>query len=259
MLRMNNKKCIALVVILLASFIHVSAQDSTASRPLFREGLTFEGGIGYVAVRDEYISGERYSGTVPYFGITWSKYHETYGFRLHLEYQYTTNLGEYDISAEWKQFRMSLDYLYPISESNLWSRTLSVSLGPTAEFYNYDRRQNVVPSLFLQSRFTMASCGIRSEAFWPWTPGLEVRAAARLTLLSMGFHSVYSNSGSTSFTKFVTPFTGIDADGEIGIHCRLTNWLYGSVGYRFDVTRISEWDFYISANDNFIVSLSYAF
>jgi hypothetical protein len=257
--KMHNYKYTSLLALVLFSFVPLSAQDSTICRSLFREGLTIEGGIGYLAVRDEYISGERYLGSVPYFGMTWSKYHETYGFRLHLEYQYTSNLKEYDLSAELKQFRLSLDYLYPIAEPNLFSKTLSVSLGPTAEVYSYNRRQNIVSSQYLRSNVSLISCGLRSEAIWPWTASLEVRAAARLTLLSMGFHSVNSNNSSESTTKPLTPFTGIDADGGIGICYSLTNSVYGSIGYRFDVTRISAWDFFISANDNLTFSLTYGF
>jgi hypothetical protein len=256
---MNNKKCIALVVILLASISRVSAQDSSASRPPYREGLTIEGGVGYVAVRDEYISGERYSGTVPYYGVTWSKYHETYGFRLHLEYQYTTNLKEYDITAELKQFRLSLDYLYPIGEPNLLSKKLSVFLGPTAEIFNCDRRQNIASSQYLQSKNSLFSCGLRSEAIWPVTASLEVRAAARITLLSLCIQSVYSNYGSQSSSKFLTAFEGIDADCGIGICYGLTNWLYGYIGYRFDITRMTASDYFITANDNITLSLTYGF
>jgi hypothetical protein len=256
---MHNHKFTLLVVIPLISFTRVSAQDSTVTRPLFREGLTLEGGIGYVAVRDEYISGERYSGALPYFGMTWSKYHETYGFRLHVEYQNTTNLKEYDVSAELKQFRVSLDYLYPVAQPPLFSRMLRVSLGPTAEIYNYSRRQNIAPSLLLQSNVSLVSCGLRTEANWPWTESLEVRVAARITLVSLGFHSVNSNFSTESRSKLLSPFTGIDADGEIGVGYGLATSLYGSVGYRFDATRISAWDFFISANDNLVFSLSYVF
>jgi hypothetical protein len=255
---MHNHKFTLLVVILLISITRVSAQDSTASRSLFREGLTLEGGVGYAAVRDELISGEKYSGVLPSFAMTWSKYHETYGFRLHVEYQYATDLKEYDVSAELKQFRMSLDYLYPIAVPNLLSRTLSVSLGPAAEMYNYNLRESIAPSQILQSNFSLVSCGLRAEANWPWTASLEVQAAARLTLVSLGFHSVNSNN-SKSASKLLTPFTGVDADGEIGVCYGLTHSLYGSVGYRFDVTRITAWYFFISANDNLILSLSYFF
>jgi hypothetical protein len=256
---MRIQKYISFTATLLASITCVSAQDSSVSRSLFREGITLEGGIGYVAVRDEFISGERYSGAVPYYGVTWSKYHETYDFRLHLEYQCTANLKEYDLSAELKQFRLSLDYLYPIGEPNLLSKKLSISLGPTAEIFNSDRRQNIVSSQYLQSKNSLFSCGLRCEVIWMMTASLEVRAAARLTLLSLGIQSVYSNYGSQSASKFLTAFEGIDAECGIGLCYRLTNWLYGYIGYRFDLTRMTAFDYFITANDNLTLSLTYGF
>jgi len=256
---MKTKKHILLLSILLISGARVLAQDSTASRSLLPDGLTIRGGIGYIAVRDEYISGERYSATLPLYGILWSKHHETYDFRLSMEYQRTQNLKEYDVSTEFSQFRIALNYLYPISEASVISKKLSISLGPTAEIFECDRRQNISGSQNSQSEVALVSGGLRSEAFWPWSTRLEVRAAAHLTLLSMGFHSINSNYSNDSRTKMLTAFNGVDADGEIGIFYSITESFGGSAGYRFNVTRVSAWDFFISANDNFIVSLSYGF
>jgi hypothetical protein len=256
---MHINERIFLVAILLTSYIRVSAQDSTASRSLFVEGLTFQGGIGYIAVRDEYISGERYSAALPLYAVTWSKYHETYDFRLHLEYQHTHNLKEFDLSAELSQFRLVLDYLYPISEATIFSRTLCISLGPTAEIFEYYRRQILAGSQSLHSSVALVSGGLRSDAVMPLAASLQARATVQLTLISMSFHSVNSNGSDESPTRLLTPFSAIDANGAIVFTYCLAPSFYGSAGYRFDVTRISAWDYFLSASDNLIFSLTYGF
>ena len=80
---MQRHKYTLILAILLFSGAIASAQDSTSSHALFSNGLTLSGGIGYIAVCDEYISGDKYTGALPLCGVTWSKYHETYDFRLH--------------------------------------------------------------------------------------------------------------------------------------------------------------------------------
>jgi hypothetical protein len=248
--------CLALVLL---SVTCVSAQDSTSSRSPFGEVLTLQYGIGSIAVRDEYISGDKYTGTVPVYGLTWSRHHETYDFRLHLESQRTTDLKNYGVSDEMSQFRLALDYLYPLSCGTLFSRSLFVSLGPSVGLFYYTRRQHIARSENLQSNVALASGGIRSEAHWMWTSDLRVRAAVQLTLLSLGFHSVNSNVSDQSSSKSLLPFRGLDAAAEIGVRYAVTNALYGSAAYRLDVTRVSEWDYFMSATDNLIVTVSYAF
>jgi hypothetical protein len=237
----------------------VLAQDSTGSRSLFGGGLTLQGGIGTFAVRDEYISGEKYSGSIPFYGVTWSKYHETYGFHLHLEYQNTSNLKDFNVTSAVRQYRMSLEYLYPIADAIMCSKSVKIFLGPTAELFEFHRQDNIIGPENLQSNVALISGGIKSEAFWSLTKSLQMRAAAHTTLLSMGFHSVNSNNGNDSPTKLLTLFKGMDADGEIAVSYQLMEPLHASIGYRFDVTRVSAWEYFIAANDNLIISLAYVF
>jgi hypothetical protein len=248
-----------LLALFLFSVSCVSAQDSTNSHSPFGEVLTLQYGIGSIAVRDEYISGDKYTGTMPVYGLTWSRHHETYDFRLHFESQRTTDLKNYGVSAEMSQFRLALDYLYPLSDGTLFSRPFFVSLGPSVGLFYYTRRQHIAQSENLQSNVALVSGGIRSEAQWMWTSDLQVRAAMQLTLLSIGFHSVNSNVSDQSSSKSLLPFRGLDAAGEIGVRYAVTNALHASAGYRIDVTRVSEWDFFMSATDNLIVTASYAF
>jgi hypothetical protein len=59
----------------------LSAQDSLTQKSIVPEGITVEYGIGSYAVTDEYISAEKYSGSLPYYSITWANQHSDYVYR----------------------------------------------------------------------------------------------------------------------------------------------------------------------------------
>lgn len=245
------------MIIILSGSAFSNAQDSTALRFPIDEGLTIQGGIGYLTLRDEYISDDKYSSTIPLFGVTWSKFHETYGFRLHLEYQYTSDLKGPNVHAELTQFRLALIYLYPLANARMFSSTVYFSLGPTVELFEHYQRLQIAGSAYLNSNIALLAGGLRSEAYWPLADNLRLRAVGQCTIVSLGGHSTDSNKSGNSPNKFLTPFSGIDAQAEIVLSWLFTKSLECSVGYRFNVTRVSAWDYFISANDNLTVSLSY--
>jgi len=60
-------------------------QDSMSHQTLFPSGISIEYGLGRYSVRDEYISKERYSGTLPDFRANWSRFHSKYGYNVVFE------------------------------------------------------------------------------------------------------------------------------------------------------------------------------
>lgn len=246
------------IMIVLCGNAFSYAQDSTSSQYPFEDGLNLQSGIGYLALRDEYISGDKYSSTIPLFALSWSKWHETYGFRLQLESQYTNDLKGPNVSAELAQVRLGLDYLYPFANMEMSSKTVHFFMGPTLEVFEHYQLNQIAGSEFLNSNISLVAGDLRLEAFCPLTGGLLLLAMAQCTALSMGVHSTNLNEGGSSPIKILTPLKGLDAEWQIGL-----SWLFAksfglSAGYRFDLTRVSAWDYFISADDNFIVSLAYA-
>jgi hypothetical protein len=240
--------------------IHGLAQDSTGLQVLFGDGLTIQGGIGYLSIRDEYISPERYSGTIPCFAVNWSKLHETYGYRLLLEYGHTSDLKNYDVSTEVTQFLLGLGFLYPIGKTRLFSREIDFFLGPTEELFMYMRHQGYSAYSEINAYAGLFSGGVRSEAFCFVVPRLQLRAALQTTLLSLGMKSTREPSGSkTTSTKLLTPFGGFRLSGELQVVHRLGESLSAAVGYHFEMATISAWDFSITAEDEIIASISVDF
>ncbi len=259
-MKTNKNTLFAVLIILLVNSVAV-AQDSTAAQPFFDEGLSIRGGFGRIAVRDEFISDERYSGAIPFVGIMWSRFHDTYGYRLDLEFQHTSNLKNYNVSAGITQFRLGLDYLYPVGSFRLMSRRVMVFLGPTAEMFIHYRQQNIASggTIDAYSFAGLFSAGIRSEAWMPISKSFCLHAVGQTSVLSLGVRMVDPSTTSESFLKILTPFAGFNAHAGVGVSYRLTGSLVVDAGYRFDITRISTWDFFISGNDNLIASVSYGF
>ena len=236
------------------------AQDSTKSQWAFGDGLSVQGGISYLSTRDEYFSAERYSGTAPYFAMGWSRLHETYGYRLLVQYAHTSDLKNFDVSAEVTQFLLGLDFLYPIGKAEVFSREISFFLGPTSELFMATRHQVYSPYSEVNTYASLVSGGMRSEAFYPISPRLQLRAALQTTILSLGMKTTRDPNGQkTTSLKLLTPFGGFNASGELEVVHKLSDSFSVAVGYRFELACISQWDFFISAQDELIASISFNF
>ena len=82
----NHFYLLSLALILSISGIFFG-QDSVNQKSIYPEGITLEYGIGSYAVTDDYISTEKYSGSMPYYRILWTKPHDDYVYHLGLDYQ----------------------------------------------------------------------------------------------------------------------------------------------------------------------------
>lgn len=251
--------------ILLLSFfvfsLHALAQDSTNHELTFGDGISVQGGLGYFAVRDEFISMERYAATLPLFAVNWSRLHETYGYRLACLYQFTSNLKNNNVSAEINQFSLSFDFLYPVSEATLFTKKVFILLGPTSEFFIHFRRQNIAGSiesiLNAYSFALLISGGLKSEAYCPINSDVQLQSSASLSLLSFGGRIVNPTKTNESFFKLLTGLSGLRAGAELGVRYRITSSVTGYIGYRLEITRLRAWDYFLASADFFTMTISY--
>ncbi|GAF92364.1 unnamed protein product, partial [marine sediment metagenome] len=129
------------------------AQDSLSYKTIFPAGINLEYGIGNYSVKDEYISKEKYSGTLPYFNIEWIRFHNKNGYRLEFEYRNSTNIKNNNISAKVQQFTFNQDFIYPVGSFSLISKNVYAYLGPSVQFFYYDINYNfVTPGTFITPR-----------------------------------------------------------------------------------------------------------
>ena len=250
---------ISLTILLFAG--NSVAQDSLSHRDVFPRGISVEYGLGNYSVRDEYISKEKYSGTLPSFKASWSRFHNKYGYYLSLEYGSSSTIKNYNVSTDIYQFALNQGFLYPLPAMSLLARDVYAFLGPSSELYFFYNKQNIAVSGFdyAQSFAALFSIGLNSEFIFPIRKNLQAEGALGLSMLSLGFRMVDSEEEDVSPVKLLTVLSGTNASFGLGIRYNLINNFSLKLGYKLHLTRISSWDPLLSVSDNLIVTVAYKF
>jgi len=236
-------------------------QDSLIYQSIFTTGISAEYGLGSYSVRDEYISKEKYQGTLPYLKVNWARSHNNYVYQLYLEYRSSSKIKNYNVAADIYQFSLNQAFLYSLPKMSLFTRGVFIFLGPATELYFYYNDQNIAVSGFdyAQSFASLFSLGLNSEFIYPLEYGFQVEGFLKLSVLSLGFRMVDSEEDEESPVKLLTLLSGTNASFGLGVRYYLIDNLSMKLSYRLHVTRISSWDPLISASDNLIVTLTYGF
>ena len=237
------------------------AQDSLDQPTAFPGGISVEYGLGRYSVRDEYISKEKYSGTLPHFEASWSRFHSRYGYYLGLGYRSSSKIKNYNVSADIHQLSLNQGFLYPLSSMSLFTRDVYAFLGPSTELYFYYNKQNIAVSGFdyAQSFASLLSLGVNSRLIAPITQRVQVEGSVYLSVLSMGLRMVDAEEEDESPAKLLTLLSGANISVRLGIRCHLFGHLSLKLAYRFHMTRISVWNPLLSTSDDSIASLTYGF
>ena len=122
-------KTVLAVIVLAASIVIISsasAQDTPDNKAVFPSGITVGYGLGSYSVKDEYISREKYSGTLPRFSLGWVRFHDKAAYRLEFQYRNSGDISNNNISAEVRQFTFNQDFVYFIGSFPISSRGLLV-------------------------------------------------------------------------------------------------------------------------------------
>lgn len=229
----------------------------------FYDGISTRSGIRYTAIIDEFISQEKYSGTSPFFIIDWSKDHETYKFNLSFDILSSAKVKNYSMSAQITELAFNLSYLYPISDINIYDKKFQFFFGPMPEFYLHYRRENIAGGgsamLDTYSFGLLISLGPRLNALLPLNESFLLEGNICSNLIGLGGKFVDPKDKKISMIKLQTIFSSQRVSFDAVVKYKLLNYLSASAGYKFYLTRMNSWDYFICANDNFIISLTYLF
>jgi hypothetical protein len=249
----------SLFVLFLITTSKLSAQEVLHEKAMWPNGISVEYGVGSYAVRDEYISKERYSGTLPYFGLNWARNHDGYVYDFSMEFRSSSDVRNNNVSADNYLFAFNQGFLYSLHPISLFSRDVHAFVGPSTELYFFYNRQNIAVSGFdyAQSFAALLSLGARSEAIFPIRQSLQVEGSLAFSLLSLGFRMVDFEEEDVSPAKLLTLFSGMNISAGLGARYFLAGDLSVKLAYRFHMTRISSWDPLLSASDNVVVTLTY--
>jgi len=209
----------SICLVVLISIANLPGQDSLNAQNNFPAGITLEYGIGSYSVTDEYISKEKYSGTLPWFSVSWVKVHNDYIYRLDMSYRNSNEINNFNVSTDITQFTLNQGFLYPIGDISIFQKSLYLWLGPTTEFFFYNNDQNIAVSGFdyAQSEAGLISLGCDIEGIYAVNSGFFLESSLNFTLLSLGFRSVDDEEDDQSNVKFLTLFSGLNLSFDIGI------------------------------------------
>jgi len=250
---------ISLMILLCAG--NSVAQDSLSHRTVFPRGISVEYGLGSYSVRDEYISKQKYSGTLPSFKANWSRFHNKYGYYLSLSQKDKSKIKNYNVSTDIYQFALNQGFLYPLPGKSLFARDVYAFLGPSTELYFFYNNQNIAVAGFdyAQSFAALFAIGLNSKLIFPIRNNLQAEGSLGLSILSLGFRMVDSDEENVSPVKLLTLLSGTNVSFSLGIRYYLIDNFSLKLAYKLHVTRINSWDPLLSASDNLIVAVAYKF
>ncbi len=258
---MKTKTKIIISVIALFSVVESPGQDTISHYNRFPAGISIEYGIGNYSLKDEFISKEKYSGTLPYFSLGWAQEHNKIAYRLNLEYRHSNNLKNNNVTSDLKQFALKQGFLYPLKKATLFKKDLFIWLGPTADIFIYFNEPNIAYSgINLAMSFAgLISVGFDADFVYPLSDKFQLESTVYLSVLSLGFRMIEFGSSDETAIKLLTSFTGLNSYFNLGVRYYIIERLSVRLYYKFEYMRISAWAPVHSASDNLILGLSYRF
>jgi hypothetical protein len=252
---------IFLTTVTILMTIQVSGQDSLYSIDVYPTDISLAYGIGNYNIRDNYISGEKYDGGLPYYSVGWARNHDKYVYQLEMVYRNSSKIKNYNVSAEITQLALNQGFLYSLKRLSLLKNSLYIRLGPTSEFFLLYNKPNIAVSGFdyAQSFAGLLSLGFRTVAVYPVYKRFHVESSLNLSLLSLGLRMVDSEESNESPVKLLTLFTGLNSLFRFGVRYYLFNHLSAQLAYEFGYVRISAWESLYAASDNMVFGLNYRF
>jgi len=260
---MNPKLRTLISILSVVMALQAPAQDTLNHRSVFPAGIFIGYGQGFYSVKDEYISKEKYSGTMPYYNLEWVRFQNRNGYRLEFEYWKSTDISNNNISAESQQFCFNQDFIYPVGNFSLFSRNVYAYLGPSVQLFYYEIYYHFVsPGTFISPTTfgIIGSLGMNTEMVYQISDKVRVEGFFRFNLLSFSGKKIdgqkHENENNPAL---LSVFTATKLDFDLSVRYFLIKRVSVSLGYRFDLSRINKWDPYIAASDNLIISLNYKF
>jgi len=254
-------------IILLVSFLVVNpgftatvrSQSNVVPETRSASGLTVEYGGGDFGITDENISPEKYSGSLPFFGVQWARDHTRNHFRLGLEVRDSDTIRNYNVSTNIMQFALYQAFLYPLSDTRLFGRDMILLVGPSTELYMLFNSQDIAVGAlgFAESVAVLASIGVRAELVMPLSHRLQSEGSLRAGILSLGARTVDDERNDESPGSFLTVLSGTHIVFRLGVRCAISERWSCRLAYASEVTRIRPWQPLLSASDSLIFGLTW--
>ena len=209
-------------------------------------------------MKDELISKQKYSGSLPVYSLSWSKFNNVYGLRIYMNYEDAPGLKNYNITSSVQQTQIGIAFVYPIGSISFFSKNAYLFLGPAVDIFSHKQVLNISNFDVYNASVNawLYSGCVRAEAYYELKGNIRLHASGQISILSEAFKST-SDEGTQE--TIVTPLSGFDSQIGIDILYKITKGFTASAGYRFRMAEISKWDYFVAAQDQFTAALSYKF
>jgi hypothetical protein len=227
-------------------------------REVFPAGASLSWGLGPVSLQDEYISKERYSGSLPSLSLQWARFHERSGFRVEMDLATSSDVWSHQVSTAVTEFALDLDFLYPLGAVPIGSRRAFLFLGPSSGISILVNDQQIAShgmevALSFASLFSL---GAVCDGVFPISSRLTALGSFRVALVSAGLRMVdLMADQEESSLKLLSVLSGTRAVGSLGFRYRALDWVSVGLGYQGRLYRVTPWDPLISTRDHLTLTL----
>ncbi|MBN2350015.1 MAG: hypothetical protein JXJ22_14340 [Bacteroidales bacterium] len=239
------------------------SQDNNSIFQKLPSGISIQYGLGKIAIKDYYISEEKYSGYTTNLYLSFNKFHYKYHSRIEMDYRYGEKVKNNNVHANIHQFSFNRINLYPVANFNLLSKHASLYLGPSTDLFFHYRQQNIAGGGNAQanaiSLTALLSAGFNTEVLYLVSENFNISLSNNLSVLSLGFKIFDFTDSEVQPVKFLTPFTGLNLKNSISVQYQIVQPLSVYLGYQFNLCRITAWDKFIFASDNVFITISFNF
>ncbi|MFH1196235.1 MAG: hypothetical protein V1720_11005 [bacterium] len=261
---MKKFPLIITLIVFSALTLNLFAQDSLHHCLGSSSSISVKAGLSYIVVKDEFLSKQKYSGWTSSFNLEWSQAYDSRIVNISLE---GINLAGVDndnnATAEVTELSFNFSYLYSLGSFRLFDRDFQFFLGPNPEIFVHYRNQNIADGgLGLFDAYSAAflfSLGARTDMFVPINNRFSVESSLYTSLISLGGKFVDPREGEEHPVKFLSLFSGLRTSFALSVNYKIYKGFSSSLGYKLSITNINAWDYFISTNDNFLLTLRYSF
>ncbi|MCD4698422.1 MAG: hypothetical protein K8S16_19525 [Bacteroidales bacterium] len=232
------KKFFVLIFVLI-SVNNLYSQENKTRNPL---GITIEYGIGPSAIVDNYISQERYTGTLPYIGIWYGRFHEKSAYQLGLSFQRDSDFKNHAITADFSRVSLNYDLFYSVREMNIFNKPATLYLGPSAEYFEYELYNTFASKYKTFSELIMVSMGMNCSLHYKLSDRFSTNFFLRTNILGATFKTHDDRKYNDENAKFQSLFSANNITGDILVKYKILKFLSAGVKFKGQLTKSTGWD-----------------
>lgn len=223
-------------------FISITSLYAQKERIKNSLGLTIEYGIGSTAIVDEYISQERYTGSMPIIGFWYGRVHEKSAYQVGIIFQQGDKYENYATNADFTRVSLNYDLFYSVKEFSLFHKPVTFLLGPSVEYFEYEFNSNFVGNYSSFSELIMASLGMNFALDYIISERFSTNLFLRTNILGVSAKTHDSRRYEDMDTKFLGLFSANNINGDLSAKYKLLKFLSAGLKFKGQYTRSISWD-----------------